>query len=67
MHDIGNSFDPLFVSPDIYGVSGINFAIVDDQVTPQAAMAGRAMSVLPGNYFKKAPPSLPSFLSVVFL
>ena len=50
MHDIGNSFDPLFVSPDIYGVSGINFAIVDDQVTPQAAMAGRAMSVLPGNY-----------------
>ena len=51
MHDIGNSFDPLFVSPDIYGVSGINFAIVDDHVTPQAAMAGRAMSVLPGNYF----------------
>jgi Ethanolamine utilization protein EutJ (predicted chaperonin) len=48
MHDSGNSFDPLFVSPDIYGSSGLNFAIVDDDVTPQAAMAERAMTVLPG-------------------
>ena len=51
MHDIGNTFDPLFVSSDLYGVSGLNFAIVDDQVTPQAAMASRAMSVLPGKFY----------------
>ena len=48
MHDTGNTFDPLFVSPNLYGVSGLNFAVVDDQVTPQAAMAERAMSALPG-------------------
>ena len=48
MHDSGNSFDPLFVSPDLYGSSGLNFAVVDDEVTPQAAMAERAMTVLPG-------------------
>ena len=53
MHDIGNTFDPLFVSSDLFGVSGLNFAVVDDQVTPQAAMAGRAMSVLPGIFLAR--------------
>jgi hypothetical protein len=53
MHDTGNTFDPLFVSSNLYGVSGLNFAVVDDQVTPQAAMAERAMSALPGkNVFR---------------
>ena len=51
MHDIGNTFDPLFVSPDIFGVSGLSFAVVDDEVTPQAAMASRALSVAPGTTY----------------
>ena len=33
---------------NIYGVNGLNFAVVDDNITVQAAMAGRAQSVLPG-------------------
>jgi hypothetical protein len=53
MHDIGNTFDPLFASSDLVGISGLNFAVVDDQVTPQAAMASRAMSVSPGERLKK--------------
>jgi hypothetical protein len=48
MHDIGNAFDPLFVSPDLYGVNGLAFAVVDDQVTPQAAIGSRGMSVQAG-------------------
>jgi hypothetical protein len=32
MHDIGNTFDPLFVTPELYGISGLSFAVVDDQV-----------------------------------
>ncbi len=48
MHDIGNTFDPLFVSPDLFGVTGLTFAVVDDYVTPQAAVGSRGMSVLPG-------------------
>jgi len=39
---------------DLYGVSGLAFAVVDDQVTPQAAMAERAMSALPGTHTVKA-------------
>ena len=50
MHDIGNTFDPLFVSPDLYGVTGLTFAVVDDYVTPQASVGSRGMSVLPGIY-----------------
>jgi hypothetical protein len=48
MHDIVNTFDPLFVSPDIYGVNGLTFAIVDDQVTPQAAVSSRGLTVASG-------------------
>ena len=48
MHDIGNAFDPLFVSTDLYGVNGLTFAVVDDQVTPQAAIGSRGMSVQAG-------------------
>ncbi len=33
---------------NLYGVNGLNFAVVDDNITVQAAMAGRAQSVLPG-------------------
>lgn len=33
---------------NIYGVNGLNFAVVDDNITVHAAMAGRAQSVLPG-------------------
>ena len=49
MHDIGNAFDPIFVSPDIYGVNGLTFAVVDDQVTPQAAVSSRGLTVAAGN------------------
>jgi hypothetical protein len=26
---------------DLYGISGLTFAVLDDEVTPQAAMASR--------------------------
>jgi hypothetical protein len=45
MHDIGNTFDPLFVSPDLYGASGLTFAVIEDNVMPQAYISSRGMSV----------------------
>ena len=60
MHDNGNPFDPLFTSPDLYGSTGLNFAVVDDEVTPMAAMADRAMTVLPGAVYLRV--NYPNFL-----
>ena len=50
MHDIGNTFDPLFASPDIYGVQGLTFAVIDDYVMPQASVSSRGASVFIGNH-----------------
>ena len=58
MHDIGSPFDPLFTSADLYGSTGLNFAVVDDEVTPMAAMAERAMTVLPGTPYLHADHSV---------
>jgi hypothetical protein len=49
MHDIGINFDPLFASPDIYGVQGLTFAVTDDYVMPQASVSSRGASVVIGN------------------
>ena len=54
------TFDPLFVSQDLYGISGLTFAVIDDHVTPQAAMGSRGLSVSPGFDFA-------SFLSTIWL
>ena len=48
MHDAGNTFDENFVRNSIYGMSGLNFAVVEDEITVQAAMATRSQSVSPG-------------------
>ena len=48
MHDMGNTFDPIFASQELYGFSGLNFAVVDDQVLPLAAIRNSGMSALPG-------------------
>jgi hypothetical protein len=50
MHDAGNTFDENFVRNLIYGMSGLNSAVVEDEVTVQAAMATRSQSVSPGNH-----------------
>ena len=50
MHDIGNTFDPMFVSPDLYGVSGLIFAIIEDDFMPQAYISSRGLSVNVGKY-----------------
>ena len=67
MHDIGNTFDPLFVSPDLYGVTGLTFAVVDDYVTPQAAVGSRGMSVLPGIYSHDLITGLVRYLGQIML
>ena len=48
MHDTGNTFDEKFSHFSIFGMSGVNFAVVDDEITVQAAMASRSQSVSPG-------------------
>ena len=48
MHDAGNSFDENFVRNNLYGMRGLNFAVVDDAITVPAAMALRSQSVSPG-------------------
>ena len=48
MHSSGDPFDPLFTSPDLYGSTGLNCAVVDDEVAPMAAVVQGAMTVLPG-------------------
>jgi hypothetical protein len=53
MHDIGNTFDPLFASPDLVGVQGLTFAVIDDNVMPQAAVSSRGMSVVVGKSLRK--------------
>ena len=52
MHDTTNTYDPLFVSPDLLGVKGLTVAVVDDQVTPQAAVSSRGLSVSSGETHK---------------
>ena len=51
MHDAGNTFDENFVRNSIYGLSGLNFAVVDDDITVQAAMSSRSQSISPGMLF----------------
>ncbi len=51
MHDTGNTFDEKFAHFSIFGMSGLNFAVVDDEITVQAAMASRSQSVSPGLIF----------------
>jgi hypothetical protein len=48
MHDIGNTFDEKFAHYSIFGMGGLNFAVVDDEITVQVAMASRSQSVSPG-------------------
>ncbi len=48
MHDAGNTFDDNFARNSIYGLSGLTFAVVDDDITVQAAMSSRSQSVSPG-------------------
>ncbi len=50
MHDIGNTFDPLFASSDLYGVMGLKAAIIEDDVHPQAYVSSRGISINFGMY-----------------
>ena len=39
------------LGPDLYGVSGLTVAVIDDQVTPQASVSSRGLNIAPGLYF----------------
>lgn len=42
----------MFVSPDLLGATGLTVAVVDDEVTPQAAVSSRGLSVAAGGTFR---------------
>lgn len=50
MHDIGNTFDPLFASFDLFGVKGLKVAVIEDDVHPQAYVSSRGININIGMY-----------------
>ena len=50
MHDSGNPFDRTFASSELFGSSGVNFAIVDGYSTIEASLRGRGQFIQPGMY-----------------
>ena len=48
MHDSGNPFDRTFASSELFGSSGVNFAIVDGYSTIEASLRGRGQFIQPG-------------------
>ena len=50
MHDSGNPFDRTFASSELFGSSGVNFAVVDGYSTIEASLRGRGQFIQPGTY-----------------
>ena len=48
MHDSGNPFDRNFASSELFGSSGVNFAVVDGYSTIEASLRGRGQFIQPG-------------------
>jgi len=45
MHDLGYTFDPLFVSTDLFGVSGLKFVVLEDDFQPQTYVSSKGISI----------------------
>ncbi len=48
MHDAGNSFDRTFASSELFGASGVAFAVNDGTNTIEASLRGQGQIVEPG-------------------
>ena len=53
MHDSGNPFDRTFASSELFGSSGVNFAVVDGYSTIEASLRGRGQFIQPGMYIRQ--------------
>ena len=49
---LGNPFDRSLASSELFGASGVTYAIVDGYSTVEASLRGRGQLVQPGMYFK---------------
>ena len=50
MHDVEEPVEVNMVQNSLFGLNGASFAVVDDEITIEAAMATRAQSVPVGNF-----------------
>ena len=48
MHDTGNALDRTYASSELFGASGVAFAITDDSSTIETAMNGQGQTVQAG-------------------
>lgn len=48
MHEVGNAYDQTLTNAEIYGASGVTFAIVDGAATIESSLRGQGQSVQPG-------------------
>ena len=48
MHDTGNALDRNYASPELFGASGVTYAITDDTSTIDSALNGQGQTVQPG-------------------
>ena len=48
MHDTGNALDRTYASPELFGASGVTYAITDGTSTVESALNGQGQTVQPG-------------------
>lgn len=48
MHDTGNALDRNYASPELFGASGVTYAITDGTSTVESALNGQGQTVQPG-------------------